>query len=349
MLEVLESETRDVLDAPLVQYCLPERFQVLLVIYPERYIRELLAEAQVAVPGEASVAALTGEAFHGLVVETQVEDRIHHAGHGDGRPRAHGDQQRVVRVAQSFAGHRFEAGLVFVDSLDEIRRELATVLEVTPGLLGRDGVAGRHRQAVLLSAERVAVGYGGHLGHARPLTAQKLPAFVPAGDEHPLDLVPAEEIDGLRPREYLLGASPVVANESSLLATEPERLAHYLRSDLYARERVRDEAVAVQRRHQVVRLDVEEVRREEDYGQVVAVLDKGKGLDVQVSDAQAVVERLEQLPGVHLAGELDELRALGLAPGQLGLQLFGVEGLAPQLAAQVYHARVELGGRLPRS
>src|SRR5215212_4660948 len=324
MLEVLESETRDVLDAPLVQYCLPERFQVLLVIYPERYIRELLAEAQVAVPGEASVAALTGEAFHGLVVETQVEDRIHHAGHGDGRPRAHGDQQRVVRVAQSFAGHRFEAGLVFVDSLDEIRRELATVLEVTPGLLGRDGVAGRHRQAVLLSAERVLVRNGGHLGHARALAAQYLPSLLPAGDAHPLDLVPAEEVDGLRPGEYLLGAGPEVANEPGLLTAETQRLAHDARPDLRARDGVGDEAVAVQRRHQVVRLDVEEVRCEEDYRQVVTVLDNGERLDVEVADADAVVERLEQLSGVYLAGELDELGALGLAPGQLGLQLFRV-------------------------
>src|SRR5215210_1286574 len=126
---------------------------------------------------------------------------------------------------------------------------MAAVLEVTPGLLGRDGVAGRHRQAGLLLADRIPAGYGGHLGHARALAAQKLPALLPAGDVHPLDLVPAEEVNGLRPREHLLGASPVVANESSLLATEPERLAHNLRSDLYARERVRDEAVAVQRCH----------------------------------------------------------------------------------------------------
>jgi hypothetical protein len=130
-----------------------------------------------------------------------------------------------------------EAGLVVVDGPDEILRELAAVLEVTSGLLGGDGVAGRYGQAGLLSADRVLVVYGGHLGHARPLAAQKRPALLPAGDAHPLDLVPAEEVDGLCSREHLLGASPVVANQSSLLPAEAKRLADDARPDLHARER----------------------------------------------------------------------------------------------------------------
>src|SRR5215216_468806 len=60
VLEVLELQTRDVFDAPLLQHGLPERFQVCLVVYSESYVRELLGEAQVAVPGEAPVAALAG-------------------------------------------------------------------------------------------------------------------------------------------------------------------------------------------------------------------------------------------------------------------------------------------------
>jgi hypothetical protein len=42
-----------------------------------------LDEAAIAVPGEAGVAAHCGEALDRAVVEAEVEDGVHHAGHGD--------------------------------------------------------------------------------------------------------------------------------------------------------------------------------------------------------------------------------------------------------------------------
>ena len=46
-------------------------------------IGEHLDKAAIAVPGKTRVLRLGDEALNGVVVETQVEDRIHHAGHGE--------------------------------------------------------------------------------------------------------------------------------------------------------------------------------------------------------------------------------------------------------------------------
>ena len=56
-------------------------------------------EAPIGVEGEALVAGLLGQALHGLVVQAQVEDGVHHAGHGELGPRAHGHEERIGGVA----------------------------------------------------------------------------------------------------------------------------------------------------------------------------------------------------------------------------------------------------------
>ena len=67
-------------------------------------------EAPVGVEGEALVAGLLGQALDGLVVEAQVEDRVHHAGHGELGARAHGHEQRVGGVADGLAHGLLEPG-----------------------------------------------------------------------------------------------------------------------------------------------------------------------------------------------------------------------------------------------
>ena len=44
-------------------------------------VGEHLDKATIAVPGKARVLRLGDKALNGLVVEAQVEDRVHHAGH----------------------------------------------------------------------------------------------------------------------------------------------------------------------------------------------------------------------------------------------------------------------------
>ena len=74
----------------------------------ERHFAEHLDEAAVAVIGEALVAALLREACSGVVVQAQIENGVHHAGHGELRAGPDAQQQRVIRIAQLLAHLLFE-------------------------------------------------------------------------------------------------------------------------------------------------------------------------------------------------------------------------------------------------
>lgn len=95
-----------------------------LPVDAEDGLAEHLDEAAVGVPGEALVAGLLGEALHRLVGEADVEDGVHHAGHGELGTRAHRHQQRVVRLAELLA----HTGLEGV----EVRTHLVTQCHAAP-------------------------------------------------------------------------------------------------------------------------------------------------------------------------------------------------------------------------
>lgn len=71
-------------------------------------VAEHLDEAAVRVPGELLVAGLGGESRQAGVGEADVEDGVHHAGHGELGAGAYGDQQRVVGLAELLAHAPFE-------------------------------------------------------------------------------------------------------------------------------------------------------------------------------------------------------------------------------------------------
>ena len=48
-----------------------------------------LNEAPIGIQGESFVIRRFGQSLHSLVVEAEIEDRVHHAGHGSARAGAH--------------------------------------------------------------------------------------------------------------------------------------------------------------------------------------------------------------------------------------------------------------------
>ena len=80
------------------------------MIDAEHHVAVHFDEAPVAVVSEALVARAAREAFDRDVVEAEVEDRVHHAGHGDGGARAHREQQRVRGIAEGGAGRAARGG-----------------------------------------------------------------------------------------------------------------------------------------------------------------------------------------------------------------------------------------------
>jgi hypothetical protein len=125
-------------------------------------------EPAVRVVGEARVARGLGEPLDTGVVEAEVEDGVHHAGHRELGARPHTDEQRIERIAE-FATH-----LLFEleDMLGDLGVELvgpAAVHVVTAGI-GRHGESRGHRQlqdrghlgeVVTLTTEQIFVAHGG--------------------------------------------------------------------------------------------------------------------------------------------------------------------------------------------
>ncbi len=140
-----------------------------------------LDEAAIAVPGEARIPAGLGQAADRLVVQAEVQHRVHHAGHRHARAGADGDEQRVRRVAEAQADRVLDAGQRLGHLAVELARIFPAVVVERGADLGRDGEPGGDRQA-----DR------GHLRQVGALAAQQVAhvgaTLVVAGAEtvHPL-------------------------------------------------------------------------------------------------------------------------------------------------------------------
>ena len=69
-----------------------------------------LNEAAIAVPGEARIIGASGQAFDGVVIEAQVQNRIHHARHGFPGAGADRKQERVGGISETLALLRLHLG-----------------------------------------------------------------------------------------------------------------------------------------------------------------------------------------------------------------------------------------------
>ena len=133
------------------------------VLHAQHDVRIHLDEAAIAVIGEARIAGELGQARDRGFGEAEIEDGVHHPGHGDPRARAHRDQQRIFRIAQPGAGatgHLFQRRL---DGRLQVVRIGFAMGGVIGADLGGDGEAGRHRQAQIA-----------HLGQVRALAAEQI-------------------------------------------------------------------------------------------------------------------------------------------------------------------------------
>ena len=72
---------------PLPSFC--QRVLEGLRLDPHDHVTEHADEAAVGVVGEPRVVGELGHALDGLVVQAQVEDGVHHAGHGEHRTGSH--------------------------------------------------------------------------------------------------------------------------------------------------------------------------------------------------------------------------------------------------------------------
>ena len=122
-----------------------------------------LDEAAIGIPSEAVVPGRLRERLDGVVVEAQIQHRVHHAGHGGARARAHRNQQRIRRVAEFAPGDRLDMSERRVDLGGEFVGVFAPVGVERRANLRGDGEAGRHGQAQI-----------GHFGEVRAFAAEQI-------------------------------------------------------------------------------------------------------------------------------------------------------------------------------
>ena len=124
---------------------------------------EHLDEPPVGVPAEPLVAGEGDQPLERLLVQAEVQDRVHHPGHRELRPRADAHEERVRRVAEALAGPPLDLAHRLQDVVPEPVRELLAGGEVVVAGLGRDREPGRRREA----GDR-------HLGEAGALAAEEV-------------------------------------------------------------------------------------------------------------------------------------------------------------------------------
>ena len=124
-----------------------------------------LDQPPVRVVGETRVPGRAREPLDGLVVQPEIEDRVHHPGHGDRGSGAHRYEEWVARIAEPLARRLLEPGHVLRDLLLQAGGNLPLCPHVRDAGRGRDREAGRDGN----SDRR-------HLGEADPLAAEQLAA-----------------------------------------------------------------------------------------------------------------------------------------------------------------------------
>ena len=126
------------------------------------HIREHLDESAVGIIGKSGIPRLPGKALHGNIGKSQVQDRIHHSGHGRSRAGTDGNQKRILRVAEGLSLLPLQLGERGKDlSLNFFRNLFSIVVVVRTGFR-RYGKALRNGKAKI-----------GHLRQIGALSAQK--------------------------------------------------------------------------------------------------------------------------------------------------------------------------------
>ncbi len=164
LLEVGGGQFGVVLDALLFLHFVDEGLKILLAHFHD-HVGEHLDEAAVAVVHEALELGIGVALDHGgdhFVVQAQVQDGVHHAGHGSAGAGTHGNQQGVLKIAELFAVDLFHGFHVLHDFGHDLIVDLPAVFIVLGAGFGGDGKTLGNRQADI-----------GHFSQVRAFAAQQ--------------------------------------------------------------------------------------------------------------------------------------------------------------------------------
>ena len=135
----------------------------MMVLDAEHHIRIHGDETAIGIEGEAAVAGLRRQGVDGLIVEAEIEHRIHHARHRGARPGAHRNEQWIFGITEDLSGQLADMRQRGRDLRLQVIGIALLVGVIVGADFGRDGEPGWHRQAEI-----------GHFGKVRALAAQQI-------------------------------------------------------------------------------------------------------------------------------------------------------------------------------
>ena len=163
LLQILGGEVHVLGDAPGLLHFVDELLKVFLADFHD-HVGVHLDKTAVAVPGPAGIAGLLRQHVHHGLVEAQVQNGVHHAGHGGPGAGADRDQQGILQITEFLTGDCLHLLDVLHDLREDPVVDLLAVLIILGAGLGGDGKAlgdghtdvGHLSQVGALAAQQVA-------------------------------------------------------------------------------------------------------------------------------------------------------------------------------------------------
>ena len=137
---------------------------LVLGLHAEHDVTVHLHEATIGVVYEVGVAGFCHQTFGHLVVETEVEDGVHHTGHRCARTGTHGEQQRISGVAKLAVHAHFRCCNGGCHGIGKFGNDgFLTYAVIIVARFGGDGKPGRNGHANLI-----------HLGEVGTFTTEQI-------------------------------------------------------------------------------------------------------------------------------------------------------------------------------
>ena len=126
--------------ALLFLHLVDESFKIFLADF-HNDVGEHLNKSSVAVPSPSGVTGLLCKHFYDLLVQSEVEDGVHHTRHGCSCARTNGNEKRIFEVAELLAGDLLHLFDVFHDLRLNLGIDLLSVLIVLSASFGGNSEA----------------------------------------------------------------------------------------------------------------------------------------------------------------------------------------------------------------
>ena len=141
------------------------------------YIREHLDESSVAVPCPARISGLFGHCLNNLLIQTQVQDGVHHTRHRCASSGTNGYKQRILDIAELLAGDLFHLAHVLSDLSKDLVIDLTAVLIVLGTSFCSNGKSLRNRKSQICHLSKVSAFTTEQLTHVFIAFAEQVDPF----------------------------------------------------------------------------------------------------------------------------------------------------------------------------